>query len=384
MDWKEKVSAEIESKRVHLENLALTIGQNPELGFEEYEASQLLCKSLEEAGFDVVQGVAGMPTAFRGTRGKGLPNIALLCEYDALPEIGHACGHNLIGVASVGAALGLAPFMEELGGQITVVGAPAEETGGGKVILVEQGIFQDVDAALMFHPASNNLLMSTTNALNAYEFIFTGKTAHAAASPEQGINALDGAIFLFNGINALREHIPDSIRIHGIISEGGKAPNIVPDRAVARFYIRAPKREVLDEVTAKVLKIAEGAALMSGTSISWNQFELSNDNLVPNQTLALAFGANLQRLGVTDIQEFSDGKGSSDMGNVSRVVPAIHPYLSIGEGLVSHTREFAQASLSSQGIETALLAANVLAHTVVDVLTNSALLEAIKKEYSPS
>lgn len=384
MDWKALVSAEIEANRALLENLVLEIGANPELGFVEYEASRLLASTLQEAGYGVTMGVAGLETAFRGVLGSGRPNLALLCEYDALPEIGHACGHNLIGVASVGAALGLAPFLPKLGGQVTVLGAPGEETGAGKVTLVGAGVFGDIDAALMFHPASINLLMSGSNALDAYEFVFTGKEAHAASAPEEGINALDGVIFLFNGINALREHLPDSVRVHGIISEGGQAPNVVPKRAVARFYIRAPQRALLDATTAKVLRVAEGAALMSGTQVSWSKFEPSNDNLVPNQPLALAFGANLQKLGVTDIQEHAEGRGSSDMGNVSQVVPSIHPYLSIGEGLVAHTPEFAQAAQGPQGLETMILASQALAYTVIDLLVNPLLLQSVQREHERS
>ncbi len=381
MDWKALVSAEIESNRALLENLASQIGKNPELGFAEYEASRLLSSALQEAGYAVTQGIAGLETAFKGVLGEGKPNLALLCEYDALPELGHACGHNLIGVASVGAALGIAPFLPQLGGQITVLGAPAEETGGGKVLLVEADAFRDIDAAMMFHPANQNLLMSRSNAIDAYEFVFIGKEAHAASAPEDGINALDGVISLFNGINALREHLPDSIRIHGIISEGGQAPNVVPGRAVARFYIRAPQRSLLDEIRAKVFRVAEGAALMTGTQVSWEKFEPSNDNFVPNQPLALAFGANLQRLGVREIVEYADGRGSSDMGNVSQVVPAIHPYLSIGEDLVGHTAEFAQASLSPEGLNTMMIAAQALAYTLVDVLIDPRLLHSAKREH---
>lgn len=381
MDWKALVSAEIEANRALLENLASQIGKNPELGFAEYEASRLLSSALQEAGYAVTQGIAGLETAFKGVLGEGKPNLALLCEYDALPELGHACGHNLIGVASVGAALGIAPFLPQLGGQITVLGAPAEETGGGKVLLVEADAFRDIDAAMMFHPANQNLLMSRSNAIDAYEFVFIGKEAHAASAPEDGINALDGVISLFNGINALREHLPDSIRIHGIISEGGQAPNVVPGRAVARFYIRAPQRSLLDEIRAKVFRVAEGAALMTGTQVSWEKFEPSNDNFVPNQPLALAFGANLQRLGVREIVEYADGRGSSDMGNVSQVVPAIHPYLSIGEDLVGHTAEFAQASLSPEGLNAMIIAAQALAYTLVDVLIDPRLLHSAKREH---
>lgn len=381
LNWKAKISAEINAQRATLEQLALAIGKNPELGFAEVEAARLLTGVLEGAGFRVTRGIAGLETAFCGTLGKGAPNIALLCEYDALPELGHACGHNLIGVASVGAALGLAPFMQELGGTITVLGTPAEETGSGKVVLVNEGFFAEVDAAMMFHPSAQNLLMATSNALDAYEFEFTGKAAHAADSPEEGINALDGVIALFVGINALREHLPDGVRIHGIISEGGTVANIVPARAVARFYIRAPQREMLDGITAKVLNVVEGAALMTGTAVQAHEYELGTDNMVPNHPLALAFGANLQRLGIAEIEEFAEGRGSSDMGNVSRVVPAIHPYLSIGEGLIAHTSEFAEASIGPRGLQAALTAAEALAYTAADLLTDSALLKAVQNEY---
>jgi amidohydrolase len=379
--WKDQVSAEIHARRRDMEHLALTIGKNPELGFEEVEAARLLTGALEGAGYTVTRGLAGLDTAFKATLGEGNPNIALLCEYDALPELGHACGHNLIGAASVGAAVGLAPFVESLGGRITVLGTPAEETGSGKVVLVDAGVFDGIDVAMMFHPSSLNLLMASSTALDAYEFEFIGKAAHAADSPEEGINALDGVLALFGGINALREHLPDGVRIHGIISEGGTAPNIVPARAVARFYIRAPRREMLDRITEKVLHIADGAALMTGTVVTAREFELATDNLMPSQPLALAFGANLQGLGVTDIEEFVEGRGSSDMGNVSRVVPSIHPYLSIGDGLVAHTPEFARASVSQEGLQVAILAAEALAHTAVDLLTDPLLLKAVQEEH---
>ncbi|NLJ79865.1 MAG: M20 family metallopeptidase [Firmicutes bacterium] len=382
MDWKAKVKAEVEAKSPILKQLALEIGEHPELGFDEHNASRLLQAALKKGGYEVEAGLAGLKTAFRGRLGvPGKPNAALLCEYDALPEIGHACGHNLIGAASVGAALGLAPFLQELGGQLTVLGTPGEETGAGKALLVKAGVFEEVDAALMFHPSSQNILISTSNALDAYEFIFRGKPAHAADSPEEGINALDGVIQFFNGLNALRQHLDERIRFHGIITEGGQAPNIVPDKAVARFYLRAPRRDLLDALLEKVLAAARGAALTTGSAVYWRQFEPSNDNLVTNRALALAFGANLQELGVAEIEEYAEGKGSSDMGNVSHVVPAIHPYLSIGAGLTAHTPQFAEASLSPAGIKTAVVAAQALAMTVVDLFTNPSLLEAVQKEF---
>lgn len=381
MDLKALTAAEIEAKRDLLEHLAITIGENPELGFEEINASRLLSSALADGGFAVEWPLAELKTAFRATLGSGKPRVAFLCEYDALPDLGHACGHNLIGVASLGAALGLAPILKDLKGSVVVLGTPAEETGSGKVILLNAGYFDDVDAALMFHPASHNLLMATTNALDAYEFVFTGKTAHAADSPEEGINALDALLALFNGINALRGSLASGVRIHGIISEGGVAPNIVPARAIGRFYLRAPERKLLDQVTAKVFEIAKGASLMTGAQVTWNQFELSTDNMVPNHPLALAFGANLQKLGGVDIEEFAESRASSDIGNISQVVPTIHPYLSIGQGLTAHTVEFAKASVSKKGIETAILAAKALAHTALDLFTNPLLLNAVWREH---
>lgn len=362
--------------------LARKIGEHPELGFQEYNAAKWLGSALEKAGFHVTYGTAGMETAFQARLGEGSPQIALLCEYDALPDLGHACGHNLIGAASAGAAMALAEFIGELPGTLVVIGAPGEETGGGKVKLVEAGIFQGLDAAMMFHPAAKNLLMSTSNALDAYEFVFIGKTAHAAASPHEGINALDGVIHLFNGINSLRQHLKDDVRVHGIITEGGTAPNVVPERAAARFYMRAATRAGLDEVVEKICAIAQGAALITGAHVQWQKFELSNDNFIPNRTLAKAFGANLEILGVTDVEAYSEGRGSSDMGNVSHVVPAIHPYLSVGPNLVSHTPEFAKACLSPEGLEIAVLAAKALALTAYDLFTDAELLRRVQAEHS--
>ncbi len=379
---KEQIWQYIDEHAAVIHSAAETIGQNPELGFAEFNASKLLASILKDAGYEVTLGVGSLPTAFRAVKGSGRPNIALLCEYDALPEIGHACGHNLIGAASVGAALGLGQAVEAIGGTVTVLGAPGEETGGGKTILVKEGALDGIDAAMMFHPSSENIIMSTSNALDAFEFTFKGRTSHAAGSPEKGINALDGVIQLFNGVNALRQMVKDNVRIHGVITEGGKAANIIPDRAVAQFYVRAPRRDYLDNVVAKVLNIARGAALMTGTEVQWTNFEYSNDNMVPNAALATAWADNLQALGVTHWIEQRDGKGSSDMGNVSQVVPSLHPYLAVGQGLVGHTTEFAAACLTPQGLATTVLAAKALAGTTFDLLTEPLKLQKAKQEWT--
>jgi amidohydrolase len=371
----------------HLEELfeaAKKMYENPEMGFEEVKASQWLTEILEKAGFEVKRGIAGLKTAFKATcdlGGRG-PNIAFLCEYDALPGIGHGCGHNLIGPSSIGAAIALSK-VQGLSGKITVLGCPAEETGGAKVILVEKGVFEDVDIAMMVHPSTHVQVYSTSYAIDAIEFTYHGQTSHAAAAPELGINALDAVIQLFNGINALRQHLKDDIRIHGIINKGGLAPNIVPDLASARFYFRAKDRKYLNEMFQKILKIAEGAALMTGAKMEWKNYELSNDNLAPNKRLAELFKANLIEEGITDIEPPQDGKGSTDMGNVSHVVPAIHPYLPLApkDSVRPHSVELADATISPSGKEELYKAALTLACTGFDILNNEKIYREIKEEF---
>ncbi len=371
----------------HLEELfdiTKQMYENPELGFEEVKAAGWLTEKLEKEGFDVKRGIAGLDTAFKATcdlGGQG-PNIAFLCEYDALPGIGHGCGHNLIGPSSLGAAIALSKA-KGLNGTITVLGCPAEETGGAKVILVEKGVFDDIDLAMMVHPSTHVQVYTTSYAIDAIEFTYHGQTSHAASAPELGINALDAVIQLFNGINALRQHLKDDVRIHGIINEGGQAPNVVPDLASARFYFRAKDRKYLNEMFQKILKIAEGAALMTGAKMEWRNYELSNDNLAPNKRLAALFEENLIAQGITDIEPPQDGKGSTDMGNVSHVVPAIHPYLPLApkDSVRPHSVELADATVSPGGKEELYKAALTLACTGCDILTNNDVYLEIIQEF---
>jgi len=358
--------------------------ENPELGFEEHKASQWLTDFLESVGFKVERGIADLPTAFRATYDTGVegPNVAFLCEYDALPVIGHGCGHNMIGPMSIGGAVSLSKT-EGIRGKITVLGCPAEETGGAKVLLVKNGVFEDIDVAMMVHPATVNGVYSTSFAIDAIEFTYHGKTSHAASAPELGINALDSVIHLFNGINALRQHLKDEVRIHGIISKGGDAANVVPELAQARFYFRAAEREYLDEMVEKIYKVAEGAALMTGASVEWQNYELSNDDLRPNKTLSELFKKSYQEVGVTDINPPYKGKGSTDMGNVSHVVPAVHPYVAIGdEGAFNpHSREQADATVSPRGKKAMFNAALAMGLTGYEILTDSAVYDEIIKEF---
>ncbi|KPB06437.1 M20 family metallopeptidase [Bacillus sp. CHD6a] len=376
----------LESHKNDFFEISTYIGQNPELGHEEYKSSKALTDKLSEHDFEVELGTCGLATAFEAVfdSGKPGPTIGFMCEYDALPEIGHACGHNLIGTMGIAAGIATSKVLEETGGKVIVYGTPAEETKGGKVTMAEQGVFDKLDVAMMVHPLHSYVKSGSSLAMDAIQFEFFGKPAHAAANPEKGINALDAVIHTFNGINALRQHVTSDTRIHGIIPEGGKAANVVPDYAVAQFYIRAKTRSYVNELVEKVKSIAEGAAMMTGATMKMSNYELSYDNMVTNETLSDVFTNQLISLGVPseEIIENRDGSGSLDMGNVSLVVPSIHPYIKICNELYScHTTEFRDAALSDQGKEAMILGAKAMASTAHELLTKQELLTKVKEEF---
>ncbi|CAG9623564.1 M20 family metallopeptidase [Sutcliffiella rhizosphaerae] len=381
------IKEDIKQKQALYLSTSHQIHDKPEIGNEEYFASSLLTSILEEEGFAVKTNVAGHETGFVATKksNKPGPSIGFLAEYDALPGIGHACGHNIIGTTSVAAAIALSKVLEETGGEVTVFGTPAEEggpNGSAKGSFVKHGLVQHLDAALMIHPGNATRLTGPTLAVDPLDFEYIGKPAHAAASPQEGINALDAVIQLFNGINALRQHVTDDIRIHGIITHGGDAPNIVPEYAKARFYIRAATREELNKVTEKVKAIAEGAALSTGAKLNVIAFQNEVDNIVLNETLDEVFKEIAESLGETVVLEGKSGIGSTDVGNVSHVVPTIHPYIKIGpETLVGHTEEFKIAARSTQGDHALLVGAEALALTALRLLTDQELLKRVKNEF---
>ncbi|NLP52762.1 M20 family metallopeptidase [Bacillus sp. RO1] len=366
--------------------ISIYIGENPELGHEEFKSAKVLSDKLSEHGFDVQLGICGLQTAFEAVfdSGKPGPTIGFMCEYDALPEIGHACGHNLIGTMGIAAGIATSKVLQDTGGKVIVYGTPAEETKGGKVTMAEQGVFDKLDVAMMVHPLHSYVKSGSSLAMDAIQFEFFGKPAHAAANPEKGINALDAVIQTFNGINALRQHVTSDTRIHGIIPEGGKAANVVPDYAVAQFYVRAKTRSYVNELVGKVKSIAEGAAMMTGASVKVSNYELSYDNMVTNEALSDVFTEQLLSLGVSsrEVIENRDGSGSLDMGNVSLVVPSIHPYIKICNELYScHTTEFRDAALSEQGKEAMILGAKAMALTACELLIKQELLTKIKEEF---
>ncbi|KLV19577.1 amidohydrolase [Niallia circulans] len=376
----------INENEAKFKDISIYIGENPELGHEEFKACEILTDTLKQHDFNVEIGICDLPTAFKATfdSGKAGPVIGFMAEYDALPELGHACGHNLIGTMGIAAGIGLSKVLSETGGKVIVYGTPAEETKGGKVTMAEAGIFEELDVAMMVHPLDSYMKSGDSLAMDAIQFEFFGKAAHAAASPHLGINALDAVLQTFNSINALRQHIKSDARIHGVITEGGKAANIVPDYAVAQFYVRAGKREEVNKLVEKVIQCAEGAALQTGATVKASFYEFSYDDMITNQTLSDLFTKQLVDLGVepSEIQEQRDGSGSLDMGNVSQVVPSIHPYVKIcNEAYACHTHEFREAAMSDQGRDAMILGAKSMALTGLEILTNKELLAKIKAEF---
>jgi amidohydrolase len=383
---KTKIFDAIDQNADRFKAISSFIGANPELGNEEFLACQKLTEELEYHGFRVQRNVLNIPTAFLATydSGKPGPTIAFLAEYDALPELGHACGHHLICMMSLGAAVGLKSVLDDIGGSVRVYGTPAEETKGAKVPMASAGLFDDVDAALMAHPYYAYEASGTSLAMDAIQFEYFGKAAHAAASPYEGINALDAVLMLFNSINALRQQLQSHVRIHGIITEGGKAANIIPDYAAAQFYVRSASRKHTDEVVQKVLTCAEGAALQTGCTLKTSNYEYSYDELLTNRTLSEAYTKNLLAMGIRQEEiQIGQDHGSLDLGNVSTRCPTIHPYMKvIDEKHLLHTKEFRDLAMKDRALDGMIFTAKVLAATAYDVIADPALLKAIKDEFA--
>jgi amidohydrolase len=393
-DITEKLYKELESRILgtierdseRLIQISRTIHSDPEIAYQEFRAAALLTASLEERGFEVERGIAEIETAFVARAGSpSSPQIALLAEYDALPGLGHGCGHNLMATATLGAGWALREVLDQLPGQLAVYGTPAEEGGGGKVLMVNRGIFKKVDAALIFHPSIKNITNRGSLAATRIELSFKGKASHSAAHPEMGINALDAVIQTFNNINALRQHLRPDARVHGIITNGGQAVNIVPEFASASFSVRAADRKYADEVLEKFRRCAEAAALATGATLDFNVLEHTRyDNMVPNGVMARLFAEKLEKLGLEVVQpEPNEAMGSTDMGNVSQVVPSIHAYLAIApESVSGHSVEFREAAYSDVGQGGMLNAARALALTALDLLAKPELLAAVKREFA--
>ncbi|HET7628601.1 MAG TPA: M20 family metallopeptidase [Bacillales bacterium] len=384
----QELLAVLDRHRSDFVSISHQIHDRPEIGNEEFFASRLLREHLEKHGFSVERRVAGHETSFvaRKSSGRPGPTIGFLAEYDALPGLGHACGHNLIGTMSAAAAIAVGEVgLEAAGGEVVVFGTPAEEggpNGSAKGSFVKHGLFEGVDVCMMVHPYHRTTVTGETLAVDPLDFEFRGRAAHAAASPEEGINALDAVLQLFNGINALRQHVTDDVRIHGVILDGGTAPNIVPDYARARFFIRAKTRKALDAMTERVKAVAEGAALATGAELDVVAFQKEVDHFRLNRRLDQVFVEKLDQIGEPYDPVNDKGLGSTDAGNVSRVVPTIHPYIKIGPStLVNHTDAFREAARSEEGDRALIAGAKALALTGFELLHNRGVLAEIKEEF---
>jgi amidohydrolase len=392
-----RVTQAIDTLRQELVDISLDIHAHPELNYQERHAAKLLADALERHGFQVELGIGGVETAFRGVirggNGDG-PTVALLAEYDALPGIGHGCGHNLIAMSNLGAGLGVKGAMESLPGRLIVLGTPAEEGGGGKIRLLEAGVFEEVDVALSSHPSSNQTIIpadipkdqSWSLAMVGYRYAYHGKAAHAAVVPHEGINALNAVIHLFTGIDALRQHLREDVRIHGVITDGGKAPNVVPEFAAANFMLRSREREYLKEVVEKVRRVAEGAAHLTGARLEILPAHPLYESVRPNAVLAKAVRANAEAIAMP-IDEtppgWRGGDASTDFGNVSQGLPAYYLRFAVSKDPVpGHSTAMAEAARSALAHDSAIATAKVLALTVCDLLANPELVEAARADFA--
>ncbi len=379
-----RLDAAVDAHAPALDTLARELHAHPELRFEEHRAAAAITALVEARGHVVERGVAGLPTSFRARAGNNTgPRIAILAEYDALPGVGHACGHNLIAAGAVGAFLAAAAVAEEVGGCVELLGTPAEEGGGGKLLLLDAGAFAEVDAAIMFHPFDRDLLIHPTLASTGLRFVFAGWPSHAAIAPHEGRSALTACMDTFHLIDGQRVHFRDGVRVHGFVVDGGQAVNVIAERAACEFSVRAENSAELERVRAIVLRCARAAALASDVSMELEE-RRGYAELLSNEPLADTFGAHLERLGRSPKpRDPTIGAGSTDMGDVSHRVPAIHPWVAIcDEGSTTcHQRAFAAAANTERGVCAARDAAKALAATAVEFLATPELRAAVKREF---
>lgn len=370
---KSRAVQRVDARANDLDRIALAIHARPELAFEERFAAETLADHLTKEGARVASGAGGLATAFVSEEGSGSPTVAILAEYDALPGVGHACGHNLIATGALGAFLAVRDVLREGGlrGRVRLIGTPAEERGNGKVHLIKAGAFDDVDAALMYHPGDQDEIDPLMLAMVTLDVEFHGKAAHAAAEPHLGVNALDAMLVAWNALSALRQLVRSDSRIHGVITDGGQAANIIPERTAARLMVRSPDNAYLDDLKTRVLACFEGATTATGCGLTHTWSETC-ETVTTNGPLAHAFAANAASLGrALHPRRPSDTHGSTDMGNVTTVVAGIHPFLSICDAPTpGHSHDFARAAATPQALATMHIAAKALAMTAIDVLTD--------------
>lgn len=383
---KDKIVAVVDARSDSLKSLARAIFSYEETAFQEVRSSRALADYLEKAGFEVEWGMAGMETAFVARYGRGRPHIGLMGEYDALPEVGHACGHNMIGTISAGAAVAIkeSGCLEGREGTILFLGCPAEEHGGGKVLLDGAGVFNGLDAAMIIHPASTSTGYDISFAIKRLFVEFFGKAAHAAAAPHKGVNALDAMLSFFNGIALMRQQMTERTRVHGIILNGGQSFNTIPDYTKAEMGIRALRMEEVLELETRLDAVAEGSARSTGCTVKVTQAEPPQPEVYVNVPLARTLDANYARVGEkTTMRTYGQGVGSTDVGIVTHRVPGIQGYINItaGASIPTHSREFAAAASSEYGYEAMLRATKALALTAFDLFDDPGLLREVREYF---
>ncbi len=383
---KEKIRAAVGAIAPELDALSLAIYENPELGYEEFKACAWHTELLEKHGFRVERNYCGIATAYKATYESHKPGltIAYLAEYDALPGVGHGCGHNILGATSLGAGIALSRVLHEIGGTVVVFGTPAEETSGAKVVFAEQGCFEGIDLAMMAHPSDAHSRSGSSLALMPVRFEFFGKPSHAASDPWEGVNALDAAIQTINAVNALREHMLPTSRVHGVILEGGAAPNIVPEYAKVDYYVRSVTKTYNDALVERVKNCARAGALATGCRLEITRFELPYDNLITNGPLADAYAEALRDLAGITVLPAKEDMGSLDAGQVSQRCPTIHAWFDITGGkkdVSGHSREFAACTLTDYAKEQMRVTAAALALTGARVALAPLLYERILRAF---
>lgn len=368
---KQLATEHVEVHRGELLRVSHTLAERPEVAWQEHESAALLAGALEAAGFVVRRGVAGLPTAFHATAGTGATHVAMVAEYDALPGLGHACGHNIIASAALGAAVGLGRLLAELGITLHVIGTPAEEGGGGKILMLDAGEFEGLHAAMMIHPGPEDSLYAHPFAVAHWRVTYTGKATHAAAYPQLGVNAADAFTVAQVAIGLMRQQLPSDTRVHGIVVEAGTAANAIPERAVGNWYVRATNLEDLDALCARVRACFEAGALATGCTLTVEETSPRYADFRTDEDLARLFAENARARGRDMLHAGAGASGmntaSTDMGNVSQVVRAIHPYIGIQSGdAVNHQGAFAAAAVTPAADAALLDAAVILAHTAID------------------
>jgi amidohydrolase len=384
-DVKRRLAEAIEAHRDEILELSHRIHANPEPAFEEHKAAAWVAEAVARHGFAVEHPAGRLATAVRGVRPGGRggdgPRVGILAEYDALPGLGHGCGHNTMAASGVGAAIALASVADEIAGEIVFLGTPAEERGSGKQFMLDDGLFDGVDAALLFHPGDKDQVDAVLLASEDVEVTFTGVQAHAASDPWMGKNALDALVLLFTGIGLWRQQLPHHARVHGIVIEGGTAANIIPDRTVGRFMIRSTDQAYYEQMRDRFRAIAEGAAAATDTRVTV-EFSGGSTTMKDNAVLRERFRANMEAHGRIPVPVDPANLGSSDMGNVSLALPTIHPSLSICDaGVPWHSIESRDASITPRADETTLLAALLVAETAYELFADPGLVEAAWAEF---